>query len=168
MVPDGDTIFCDSGSTTMELVRALAPRREVTIITNDYSIAAEAERLISGCTVILLGGKVRSGFHYTMGTPTVQMLSQLSAPIAFLAASAFSFDRGFTVHTLELATFKRTMIERSERQVLLLDASKIGMFTMATFAQLDDISAIITDKGIPEHDRRLIEEHDGGPELIMV
>ncbi len=168
LVHDGDTLFCDSGSTTIELVRACAGKRGLTIITNDYCIAAEAEHLIPDVTITLLGGNVRDGFHYTMGSMTVQMLSKLSAPTAFLAASAFSSERGFTVHTLDLASFKHMMLKRSERHVVLMDSSKFDHFTTATYADLSDMDMLITDAGISEGDRQLIERHPNGPQLVIV
>ena len=166
-VRDGDTLFCDSGSTTIELVRACANRRGLSIITNDYIIAAEAERLLTDVSIMLLGGNVRNGFHYTMGASTVQMLQRLSAPLAFLAASAFSSERGFTVHTLELATFKRTLLERADRRIVLMDSSKFDHFTTVSYADLPDVDVLVTDDGISAADRQLVERATGGPELVI-
>ena len=166
-VHDGEIVLCDSGSTTIEFVRALSGRHGLTIVTNDYTIAAEVERLLSDCTTVLLGGVVRPGFHYTMGFPTIESLSHLSAPVAFIAASAFSFERGFSVHTLDLASFKRTMISRAERRVVLLDSSKFNQFTTVSFADLQDIDEIITDSDIPDDVRARIESMDNGPKLTI-
>ena len=167
-VKDGDVLFCDSGTTTLELVRALEGHSHLTIITNDLVISAEAERLLPDSSVMMLGGVIRQGFHYTMGTTTVETLRHLSAPVAYMAASAYSKDRGFTVHTLDLASFKQEMIKRSDRQVLMIDSSKFGLFTTATYAQLDDVSEVVTDSGISAGVRRFIESHPGGPKLTIV
>ncbi|AEB07058.1 transcriptional regulator, DeoR family [Coriobacterium glomerans PW2] len=167
LVRDGETIFCDSGSTTFEFVRALASRRGITLITNDYAIASEAERLLPDCSINLLGGSVRNGFHYTTGSSAIDALMRFSAPLAFLAASAFSFERGFTVHTTDLSNFKRRMIERSERCVMLMDSSKIGTFTTVTFAELSDVSELVTDGRISSSDRLRFESCGESPIITI-
>ena len=166
LVHDGDTLFCDSGSTTVDLVRALTGRNYLTVITNDYTVAAEAERNLPNSSIVLLGGVLRNGFHYTMGAATVDSVSRLSASLAFIATSAFSFERGFSVHTLDLAAFKRKIIERADRSVVLMDSSKFDTFAMASYAELDDISALVTDSGISEKNRELIAAN--APELEFI
>lgn len=167
LVHDDDVLFCDSGSTTLEFIRALAGRRNLTIITNDFLIASESERVITQSNIIFLGGSVRTGFHYTVGSATIDTLSCLSAPTAFLATSAFSFERGFSIHTLDLALFKQMLIDRSEQHIMLLDSSKIGAFTTVNFAQLSDISTLIVDDFISEKDRIRLEDTEDGPNIII-
>lgn len=168
LVHDGDTIVIDSGSSTFEMVHALKMRHRLTIITNDFSIAAEIERLLPPDNeTIMLGGEVRRGFHYTMGSHTIASIEKLSAPVAFMATNAFSFERGFSVHTTDLAIYKEKLIERSEKQVMLIDSSKFGTFTMVSFAELGDVSTIITDKGIDPRVRERIETTPGAPGLVV-
>lgn len=157
-VHDGDTIFCDSGPTTLELVKALPALSNITLITNDFKIALAAEMGLADPTIIVLGGTVRNGFHYAMDSSTIDTVSLLSATTSFIAASAFSFDRGFSVHTLELANYKRKMIARSEKRIALLDSSKMGSFTTATFAQLTDFDVFVTDGDMAQRDRERIKQ----------
>lgn len=153
-VGEGDVIFCDSGTTTLEMIRALPPLEGLTVITNDYKIALSAENRLKNPRIVLLGGTVRNGFHYALDSSTIDSASTLSATIAFIAASAFSFDRGFSVHTVDLANFKRVLINRSEKRVALIDSSKLGCYTTATFAQLDDFDALVCDRGMSEADEK--------------
>lgn len=164
-VEEGDVIFCDSGSTTVEMIRALPALQDLTIITNDATIVFETEKRLPGCRIIALGGIVRNGFHYTMGAPTVDQVSHLSATKAFVASSAFSFDRGFSTHTVDLSLFKRKLIERSREAYVLMDSSKFGTFATSTFATLDDVDVLVTDSGIDSKVRPLIDE--SGTELVI-
>ena len=62
-VADGDTILVQSGTTCLELVRALEGKRDLTLITCDMAIAMEAEaKLVDSC-IILIGGVLRVGYH---------------------------------------------------------------------------------------------------------
>lgn len=168
LVNDGDVLFCDSGSTTYELIRALPSRRRATIITNDCVIAVEAERRLPESTVIMLGGTLRTGFHYAMGAATVAAAGTMSAPTAFLAATAFSFDRGFSVPTVDLAVYKQKLIERSEHTVMLMDSSKFGTFSTVSFAELDEVSTLVTDKGLDGHLADRLKSAPGAPDLVLV
>lgn len=164
-VEEGDVLFCDSGSTTVEMIRALPALQDLTIISNDATIVFEVEKHLPSCRIIQLGGIVRNGFHYTMGAATVEQASRLSATKAFVASSAFSFDRGFSTHTVDLSLFKRKLIERSHEAYVLMDSSKFGTFATSTFATLGNIDALITDNGIDNKTRALIDE--SGTELIV-
>lgn len=167
LVHDGDTFFIDSGTTTIELIRALKGRRGLTVLTNDLMIACEAESLLVGPTIVLMGGVVRQGFHYVTGSMADEFANRFSAPVAFMAASAFSFEKGLTVPTTDVATCKRVMLSRCDRHVLLMDSSKFGHYATVAYASMSDFSAFITDDGISDDDRERIQEMPDGPDLII-
>lgn len=167
LVHEGDVIFCDSGSTTAELVRQLPPMSDLTIITNDFNVALMAERRLAGCSIVFIGGTVRNGFHYTTGSVAVERVGRLFASTAFVAANAFSFERGFTTHAVEVAAYKRKLIEHAEKTCMLMDSSKVGTVAMVTFAQLGDVSVLVTDSGITEADRHRILQAEDAPKLVI-
>lgn len=166
LVEPGDVIFLDSGSTTLELIRAIDETPGLTFITNDATHVLAIESRLSGCNIVQLGGTVRNGFHYTIGAATVDQARRLSATKAFIATNAFSIERGFSTHSIELTAYKRTMIERSRQTIVLMDSSKFGTFAASTFAALDDIDTLVTDSGIPDATRARIEGIEDGPDLI--
>ena len=76
MVRDGDTFFLQSGTTTGCMLRALKGRKNLTVLTNDLSHAILAEELLVDSEVILLGGQLRFGYHYTQGNETIRLLNE--------------------------------------------------------------------------------------------
>lgn len=166
-VDDGDILLIDSGTTTREFVQALDKKRNLTIITNDITIVAEAERLIEGVTLIMLGGALRAGFHCSQGPDTLAMVRQYSAPKLFMSSDAFSLKRGFTTFATEQFALKQALIEQSEQHYMLLDSSKIETNSVIHFAQLTDYDYFITDAGIPDKVNLAITSEEHGPELVI-
>lgn len=166
-VDDGDILLIDSGTTTRAFVQALDKKRNLTIITNDITIVAEAERLIEGVTLIMLGGALRVGFHCSQGPDTLAMVRQYSAPKLFMSSDAFSLKRGFTTFATEQFALKQALLEQSEQHYMLLDSSKIETNSVIHFAQLADYDYFITDADIPDKVNLAITSEDHGPELVI-
>ena len=167
LVRDGDTFFCDSGLSMLEFVRCLSDRKNLTIITPDLRVASCAENVIKSCTILLCGGTVRQGFHYLVGGTAVRFIREHSAPRGYFSTTAFSFEQGLTVQTDANAELKRAMLERSGEHVLLMDSSKIGHHTTCRYADMGDMTLLVTDDGIASSDRRRLERMSDGPQILI-
>lgn len=167
LVQDGDMFLVDSGTTTRELIRALEGKHNLTFVTNDFTIVESAERHLQDCHVIMLGGNVRMQFHYTEGSAVLANLASYYAPRVFMAASAFSIERGFSTHASDQAAFKKQLLDQADEHIMLVDSSKIGTNALVRFCGLADVDTLITDAKIDRDDRRLIETAEGAPELII-
>jgi DeoR family fructose operon transcriptional repressor len=153
LVGDGDAFIVQAGTTNLEFVRALRAKHELTIITNDTMIATEADALLPDSSVIQLGGRVRTGFHYTEGLLPAQEVTQLMIPTVYLCTNAFSFERGFATHRPEQATWLRLLMEHSQRHVILLDSTKMGVSAAVHHNDLSDFDVLVTDTGVSEEYR---------------
>lgn len=165
-VSNGDALFVHSGTTCLEFMKALAGQRGLTLITCDLSIALAAEELLKDSSIILLGGVLRIGYHYTQGPDALRQLQHYYAPTSYLCANAFSFDHGFTAHRREQAEWIDALIRNSERHIMLLDSSKIGESALAHVAGLDALDALITDDSVSESTRERFAQE--APQLEIV
>ena len=145
LVSDGDVLFVQSGTTCLELTKALIGKTGLTLITSDLSIAIKAEEVLKDSTIVMLGGTLRCGYHYTQGPDALKQLEGYYAPTAFLCANAFSFERGITAHRREQADWVNALIRSSDKHVLLLDSGKIGKSAPARVTGLEPIDIFITD-----------------------
>ena len=152
-VSDGDTILVQSGTTCLELVRALDGRRDVTLITCDMAVAMEAEAKLVESSIILIGGILRVGYHYAQGSEAVAQLEQYHVPTAFLCGNAFSLAHGLTAHRMEQANWVQTQMKVSDRHILLMDSSKMGQSALAHAADLTDFDVLVTDEGVDDQMR---------------
>ena len=152
-VRPGRVIAIDTGTTTMELAKCISNIPDLTVITNDLAIAMYLEKNADH-NLIFLGGVVRKGFHCTVGNTVVQMLDGLHIDTLFLGTNAIDPQWGLSTPHLETADVKGKMIQNSREVILLADSSKIGRTSLARFAQMEQVNALITDS---EADPEILE-----------
>jgi DeoR family fructose operon transcriptional repressor len=163
-IEQGDTIVIDTGTTTLELARILGTKKDITVLTNDLSIATCLEEHPSA-TVHFLGGTLRKRFHCTVGPRAEEALRGLTVDKAFMGANSFSIEKGAGTPDLQQADLKKTMMSIATRVYLLVDSSKMGKNSFARFALPEDIDCLLTDS-ISAEDARFLE--DAGVEILTV
>lgn len=156
-VDDEDTIILDSGTTIHELAKILHVKKDLTIITNDITCVSILEP--NNFNIVMLGGVIHNGFHWTTGVHAQKMIQELSADKAFLSTGGISIERGLSVGLLSLSDIKSSMIKCAAQSILLCDNSKFEKHKLAKFANLSDIDILITDF-IDNETRTSIEEYE--------
>jgi len=142
LVADGATIVIDSGSTTAELARELVEKRNLRVVTNAITTAAEVAEN-PDATIILTGGVFRRSTRGTVGDIAVRTLSTLRADQAFIAAAGVAVD-GLSYPALEEVSVKQAMIASAAEVILLADHSKFDQVSLALFADLGSIDRFVT------------------------
>jgi len=138
----GDTIFIDTGSTTLAMAEVLATIDELTVITNSTAIARVISAGNQTTQVYLLGGSYNEDNRQTFGKMALEQLRGFHANIAILAVAAVAADAGVMDYSHDEASVASTMIAHSERVAILADTSKfdrVAPFVVASFAQIDTL-----------------------------
>lgn len=148
-VNDGDTIFIDSGTTTLCILRYLAAKKKITIITHSLGAMSEASRF-DNLNLISLGGIYNPTTDSFVGLSTIESLSAMRIGKAFMGATGVSLSAGATNTTFLEAEIKRAVTRRADHIYLLADSSKIGKEAIVTFCHLKDLTAFITDRKPPQ------------------
>nr|WP_279306592.1 DeoR/GlpR family DNA-binding transcription regulator [Microvirga solisilvae] len=144
LVQPGDVIMIDSGSTTARFAQILAERAErITVITNCFAVASA---LVSqnSVRVLFCPGDFSARERGVYGSETNAFLRRFNADIAFIGASGLTLEGPNDVET-QACWVKRTMIERAERSVLLLDSAKFNRRHLELVCSMAELSDIITD-----------------------
>lgn len=141
---DGQTIFLDAGSTTLELAYLMGDFKNMTVVTT--SVAALAPLQQSEHRIVLAGGDFIPAMSATGGSIAERTLKKFHADIAFVGGSAMSWNRGLYCYSADSCRLKRLMIERSETRCLLMDASKANEAELRYFVSLDKLDYLITDE----------------------
>ncbi|MFC7679011.1 DeoR/GlpR family DNA-binding transcription regulator [Paenibacillus sp. GCM10028914] len=149
LVKEGETVILDNGTTTLEIMRHLKDRADVTVITNSVPILACALEEFKG-RIIFAGGEVNINYQAATGAIAHQMLDQFKVNKAFISAGGISLSEGITEYNLDEALLSRKMMLRTEEAILVADHSKFGVTTFAQIAPIEQISMIITDSGCTE------------------
>jgi DeoR family fructose operon transcriptional repressor len=153
LVQQGQTLFLDAGTTTLELARLLPSRLDITVATNSVPIAAE---LADRVRLILTGGVVKESTLALTGPMAERSIEQMHVDIAFVGMNGVSAAAGFTTPTLEEAATKAKMIAAARMAVVLADGTKFGLVTFARVADLDEVDLVITDERAPAAEVELL------------
>ncbi len=163
LVADATTLFVGVGSTAEQVARFLPQRAETTVVTESLPIASLlGTRKLK---VVILGGTVRTEELSCVGPAATATLERYRADVAVLGAAGLSARYGLTELFEEEAENHRLMIERSDRVVVVADASKLGARTMAQVAAPSSISVLVTSEGAPEDELRGLREQ--GIEVVV-
>ncbi len=144
-VEDGDAILVDSGTTSLELVRALGHTRDLTIVTCDLTVADYVDSSMPGAEVVMLGGHLRKGHRYTSGPLAVAALGLLHPDKSFVCPTAYAPGHGLLTNNREMAELKSASLACAERTYVLVDASKVGARGLMVFGQAQGVDAVIMD-----------------------
>lgn len=94
----------------------------------------------------MLGGLINRNNLAASGNQSGQIISQLNIDTALIVGSAFSLKNGFTVGNYEEGVLKKSIISKAEKVIMLIDSSKFVKTMPFTFAHMEDIDILITDK----------------------
>lgn len=153
LIEDGDSLAFDVGSTTLEIVRHMGDKQNLTIITTSLPIAnqiVENYSLTSDVRLILTGGIVRSREFSMIGPFAEHTLQELHMDKAFIGVAGVSLDEGLTEYNLEDATIKKSIMRSAHQVIVVADSSKLGKVTFASVALLDQVDVLVTDDQAPE------------------
>lgn len=142
------SVYIDSGTTTMCLAKTI-PDKHLSIVTNGPNIALEIIKKLKP-SVTLIGGEMSRISLSVTGANSIKYIKDINIDIAFMAASGFSLDSGFTCGNFNECELKKYIIKKSKRTILLMDNSKIDKNMPFTFAALKDIDILITESRLPD------------------
>ena len=143
LVQDGDTLMIDSGSTTIEMARALAYRgTHCTVITNSIPVAMTLGH--GAAQVLLCPGEYLAAESATIGTETLDFLSRFNVDHCMIGSSGISAE-GPSETVRGFAAVKRTMLARAAKRHLLIDSEKFGRKGLAHVENLEGLDSIVTD-----------------------
>ncbi len=149
LAESGRSIFIDAGSTMMQLARLLRSGR-YSVITNAVNVALELSQNKSA-TVNLIGGELDRNNLCVSGAGALEHLRHINIDIAFIAASGYTLEDGFTNGSFDEYELKRFVIQKAKKTVILMDAGKLGKCMPYTFCQPEDADILVMDQR-PEED----------------
>lgn len=147
LVERGRSVYFDAGSTMMCLAQLL-PDENFTVITSGVNIALELMKR-DRTTVMLPGGFIGRNTLSISGPTAVTDLDSMNIDLAFIAASGFSIENGFTNANIYECELKRKVISRAKKVYLLMDRSKLNKDMPFTFARMDEVDQWISDGPLP-------------------
>ncbi len=153
---EGESLFIDTGSTTVAFAEELARRNRLTAVTNSPVIAGQLRRAGRFAGVFLLGGEYHSEVDETVGPLCIEQIRRFRTTHAFLTIGALGPEgiMNFDINEAEVA---RAMVAQADRVTILADSSKFMRTALFEVGPLSCASRLVTDAPPPERIRRALE-----------
>jgi DeoR family transcriptional regulator, myo-inositol catabolism operon repressor len=142
-VKDGDIIFIDSGTTTIEMIKFIS-NKQVTVITNNLDFIVGALPF-ENLNVIIPGGILERITKSFGSIKYMDILNAYNINKAFMASTGISISNGVTNSSPLESELKRAIINRSSEVFLLVDHDKFDKYGLVTYCELDKIDYLVTD-----------------------
>ncbi|MBX9975064.1 DeoR/GlpR family DNA-binding transcription regulator [Cytobacillus firmus] len=153
LIKEGEVIFIDEGSTTLQMVSSLKDLSDVTVITNSFPVASmlmgyDNKQLFKGET-IFLGGYVRSKHFRASGSLAESMAKEFYVDKAFIAIDGVHPESGITSFDLEKRLLSKIFINNANETIVLVDHSKLGVKANYKIESIKLIDYILSDTPMP-------------------
>lgn len=148
-VSEGDILILEGGTTVARMTSYLLSFSQLTVLSNGLNTLNSLNTGVGTNVVLCCGGTLREQSSTFVGPVAESFFEQFHADTVFLSGLGFTPETGFTDPNLLDTRVKRAMIRSARQTVMLLDSSKFGARSFTTTAMASEVSAVITDKGIP-------------------
>jgi len=143
-VEDGDIIFIDSGTTTVEMIEFIN-KKNVTVITNNLDFIVRS-LTFENLNVISPGGILERKTNSFGSLKYMDILNAYNINKAFMASTGISLTNGVTNASPIESELKSTIVNRSSKVFLLVDHNKFDKYGLMTYSSLDKIDFLVTDR----------------------
>ncbi|RFA35803.1 DeoR family transcriptional regulator [Virgibacillus dokdonensis] len=154
LVHEGDCLFLDAGTTTLQMIPYLK-EKEVVVVTNGLS---HVEALMkNGISTYLTGGYMKEKTGALVGVQAVQSIHHYRFDKCFLGANGFHVKLGYTTPDPEEAMVKKTAANHALQTYVLADQSKKSKISFAKVLDLQE-ATLITEELPQDEIKRFTKE----------
>ena len=159
---DGEPIIINGGTTTYQMVHYLTNKR-MSVFTNSFAIA---EHLLhhSRNSVVIPGGTVYREQNVILSPFGGVVASHFYAKRMFIGCQGLG-RAGLMEADPMVVQSELALINQAEELIVLADSSKFSGRSSLILCGLDRITTVITDGGIREEDRAMLEK--AGVNLVV-
>lgn len=169
MAAPGSAIALSGGTTTYALAQHLLDVPDLTVVTNSVRVAdvfhtvqragGPGGAARPGAATVVLTGGVRTPSDSLVGPVADQAIGSLHFDVLFLGVHGISVEAGLSTPNLAEAETNRRFIRSARRVVVVADHTKWGTVGLSSFGRLDEIEALVTDRGVSDEVRAEMAEH---------
>lgn len=153
LLNDGMSIFLDDSTSVLYLIQYFKNFKSLTVITPSLPAINEIIK-IPEIDLIILGGEYRLKFQSTYGFFCTSTISKIHADLSIISPHSYITGSVFE-HEQEAVSVKRTMMENSEKNMILMDNAKFKQTTLYLLARIHEFDYVIVDNLVPA---QIVEE----------
>lgn len=145
LIPDGSTIFLDSGTSVYEVSTMMAQKKSLTVLTNSIRVT-EVLGMNPAIMVYFIGGVIQPDLLASSGIFASEFLSNFyHIDYAVISCDGFIPTVGSTEQSLSISLLKKQILEKTEKTILVVDHSKFGVSGSCFCCPISKITTIVTD-----------------------
>ncbi len=145
-------VFVDNGSSNLAFVEKLPPYLNLGIATSSITIAAALQQR-DDVDVLVVGGMIDRMVGGAVDGTALETIARLNIDLCVLGACAVSVAGGVSAYDPDDATFKRALVARSRRTIVLATNDKLGRNAPHRVCDVDVLAQIVV-------------EHDADADLV--
>ncbi|WNS78484.1 DeoR/GlpR family DNA-binding transcription regulator [Domibacillus sp. DTU_2020_1001157_1_SI_ALB_TIR_016] len=146
LIQEGDNVFIDEGTTTLQMADPLCRFSDITVMTTSFPLANKLMQSSFQGHILFLGGMVQKEHWRTAGSLTVRMVHELHADKAFIAADGVDEKFGISGYDSDKSVLAKLYMKHSDCVYVLADYSKIEKRATFSICAVDQPDLIITDR----------------------
>ena len=147
LLDDGEAVGLDTGTTVLEVARAIAGRRLTAMPMSLHAAMALAGT--SSVRLIMPGGETRPGELAIVGPSALSAISAVRFDTVVIGCCGVSPDGLVTAFDLGDAAVKQALLASGRRSVLALDGAKFTRAALAVVAAASEFDVVVTDHSAP-------------------
>jgi DeoR/GlpR family transcriptional regulator of sugar metabolism len=158
LVRAGSVVLFDSGSSNLEIVKALPRDIEFTAVTPCLPIAVALTDLPE-VEVVVLGGRLHRRESMTVGLRAVKELEDFRADLCFLGVCALHADVGISTFSVEELEMKQAFVRCAGEVVGILTASKFNKAAPFVVGSIGILTHAIVEGGVGASELDLLRRY---------
>lgn len=159
LIEEDDLIYVDSGTTTKYLMEFVPPDLRFTVVTNNLDVINSAAQL-DNIQLLVVGSKYKRKTRSFIEMQNQQILQNFNINKAFMATTGLTLQNGLTNSDMLETQIKKVICAKASHIYVMADTSKFGHSTLLTYAQLDEIDAIISGGSIGKEYRDYFKQQN--------
>jgi len=158
LIKENDIVYLTGASLGFIMLSYLPETFPYTLVLNSVSLADEL-RFWDNLTVYVTGGKMRMSSKASMNdTLAADFVKNIRFDLSLLTGAGYETEFGFSTDSAETANFMRTVINSSERNIVMVPHQKLGSKGFIKVCDADKFDVLITDWDAAEDELAKIGE----------
>lgn len=156
MIKDGDIIMLTNGTINRFIAKKLGNKNNITVLTNDITIAMElsSEKNVK---VVLLGGDIDFRYNAVYGTLTIDNLQKFFVSKLFIEIDGITSNLVLTVSSLDMASLIQQAAKNACEKIILFTADAFERNSFYRVGEAMEIAdKVITNSTIKDNHKNII------------
>lgn len=149
LIEPGSFVFLDNGSTSLIIADELPRDSDLIVATSSIEIAASLAAK-GDVHIHMVGGQVDAVIGGAIDAIALEAVARLNIDTCFLGVCSLSVAGGVSALDPADATFKRALVSRSRRTLILATNDKMTTCAPHRVAELSTIDRIIVEHDAPD------------------